>query len=207
MVTACSAGTPLTATIRARSDGTWCIVLRRRAGACTTSSKRGKLVVLDIDEEEAGRVGGKLLLDLVLHVALDQRDRGQRRQPQAGGQQQQRRRRAGPVQVADAQAGPTATATPAPTGRAASTADPPARNSARVRPAPTQKYSANARSVAVSHGQRRPGQRASAALTAIRTADGRVASGTSPSRNSAPPGMRAARPSGQRAKQSAISRP
>ena len=134
----------------------------------------GKLVVLDVDEEEAGGVGGKLLLDLVLHVALDQRDRGQRRQAQASRQQQQRRRRARPVQVADAQADRRPSRRRAPAGRAAS---PPTRRRGTApgsAPAATQKYSAKRAVGGGGDGQRRPARAPSTAFTAISTADGRV---------------------------------
>ncbi len=62
-----------------------------------------ELIVLDIDEVETGCVGWQLLLDLALHVALDQCDRGQRGKAQTDRQQQLRCRGAGPVEVAHPQ--------------------------------------------------------------------------------------------------------
>ena len=53
---------------------------RRPAARCTSGFEARQLAVLDVDEEEARRVGRQLLGDLALHVALDQRHGGQRGQ-------------------------------------------------------------------------------------------------------------------------------
>ena len=63
-----------------------------------------KLVVLNVDEKEAGRVGGKLLLNLMLHVALDQCNSSKRRETKTSRQQQQGRWCTRSMQIADTQA-------------------------------------------------------------------------------------------------------
>ena len=72
------------------------------AGARRRPHKRfeaGKLVRLDIDEEEAGRLGRQAAFDLAGKIALDQRDRDEHGQADAEGQHDLGRRRTRAVQI------------------------------------------------------------------------------------------------------------
>ena len=192
----------------AQADGTWC-----------TSCTPGWPCTSALERAAAGRSGCRRRRSwarwpaaarriCALHVALDQRDGGQRGQAEPGGHQHQRGGRARPVQVGEAEPHRRRSATRRPAGPPASPAPAASRNSTSViqaagaepqREAPVRGV---ATTVSADQGRRQRGVRRD--QPAGRHA---LASGSSQSRNSAAPGMRAARPSGQSAKQSAVSSP